>query len=41
MDYVENLFNNMKERIETCPLPDTVDRDKVNELLIKARKLCI
>ena len=39
MDYVENLFNDMKERIETCPLPETVDRDKVNKLLIKARNI--
>ena len=39
IDYVENLFNDMKERIETCPLPETVDRDKVNELLIKARTM--
>ena len=39
MDYVENLFNDMKELIETCPLPETVDRDKVNELLIKARTM--
>ena len=39
MDYVENLFNDMKERIETCPLPETVDRDKINELLIKARNI--
>lgn len=39
MDYVENLFNDMKELIETCPLPETVDREKVNELLIKARTM--
>lgn len=39
MEYVENLFNNMKEQIETCPLPETVDKEKVNELLIKARKM--
>lgn len=39
MDYVENLFNDMKGLIETCPLPETVDRDKVNELLIKARTM--
>lgn len=39
MEYVENLFNSMKEQIETCPLPETVDKDKVNELLIKARTM--
>ena len=39
IDYVENLFEDMKQKIETCPLPDTVDKVKVNELLIKARKL--
>ena len=39
MDYVENLFEDMKQKIETCSLPDTVDTKKVNELLIKARKL--
>ena len=39
IDYIENLFEDMKQKIETCPLPDTVDKAKVNELLIKARKL--
>ena len=39
MGYVENLFEDMKQKIETCSLPDTVDTKKVNELLIKARKL--
>ena len=39
IDYIENLFEDMKQTIETCPLPDTVDKAKVNELLIKARKL--
>lgn len=39
IDYIENLFEDMKQKIETCPLPDTVDKTKVNELLIKARKL--
>ena len=39
MEYVENLFNSMKEQIETCPLPETLNKDKVNELLIKARTM--
>lgn len=39
MEYVEKLFADMKEKIKSCPLPETVDRNKVNELLIQARKL--
>lgn len=40
MEYVEKLFEGMKEKISTCSLPETVDKDKVNKLLIDARKLC-
>jgi hypothetical protein len=39
MAYVENLFEEVNSKIATCPLPDTVDKEKVNELLIKARSL--
>ena len=39
MEYVEKLFNEMQKLMETCPLPDTVDKEKVNEILIKARKI--
>ena len=39
MDYVEKLFDDMQEKMKTCSLPETVDRNKVNELLIQARKL--
>ena len=39
MDYVEKLFDDMQEKIKSCSLPETVDRNKVNELLIQARKL--
>jgi hypothetical protein len=39
MTYVEELFNDVKQKIETCRLPETVDKEKVNELLIKAREL--
>lgn len=39
MEYVENLFNEMQELMKTCTLPDTVDKEKVNELLIKARTM--
>jgi hypothetical protein len=41
MDYVENLFEDMKQKIETSSLPDTVDRNKINDLLIQARQLCL
>lgn len=39
MDYVEKLFDDMQEKMKSCSLPETVDRNKVNELLIQARKL--
>lgn len=39
MTYVENLFEEVNSKIATCSLPDTVDKEKVNELLIKARQL--
>ena len=39
MTYVENLFEEVNSKIATCSLPDTVDKEKVNELLIKAREL--
>lgn len=39
MTYVENLFEEVNSKIATCSLPDTVDKEKVNELLIKARSL--
>jgi hypothetical protein len=39
MGYVENLYKTMQTLMETCTLPDTVDRDKVNALLIQARQL--
>lgn len=39
MEYVTNLFESMKELVEKCDLPETVDREKVNELLKKARSL--
>ena len=39
MSYVEELFEDVKSKIETCTLPETVDKEKVNELLIKARDL--
>ena len=39
MDYVSNIYDEMLESMETCILPDTVDKEKVNELLIQARKM--
>jgi predicted nucleotidyltransferase len=39
IEYVEKLFNEMQELMKTCPLPETVDKEKVNDLLIKARSM--
>ena len=39
MDYVSDIYDKMLESMETCTLPDTVDKEKVNELLIRARKI--
>ncbi len=39
MSYVENLMEDVNSKIESCNLPETVDKDKINELLIKARNL--
>ena len=38
--YVENVFTEMKELVEKCDLPKTADKQKVNELILKARSLC-
>ena len=39
INYTENLFEDMKQLIESCVLPETVDKYKVNELLKQARSL--
>lgn len=39
MNYVETTYNSFKSKIDTCSLPDTIDKRKVNELLICARKM--
>ena len=39
MKYVEDTYNSFKDKINDSNLPDTVDKQKVNELLIKARNL--
>lgn len=40
IEYVEKTFAHMKELAEKCTLPKTVDKQKVNELILKARSLC-
>lgn len=40
IDYVEKLYKETDEMSKTCNLPDTVDKEKINQLLIEARKLC-
>lgn len=40
INYVEKLYKETDEMSKTCNLPDTVDKKKVNKLLIEARKLC-
>ena len=37
IDYVEKTFAEMKELANKCDLPKTVDKQKVNQLLLKAR----
>lgn len=39
MDYVDKTYNDMMEAKKTCILPDTCDVEKINELLIMARKM--
>lgn len=40
IDYVERTFAHMKELAEKCDLPKTVDKQKVNKLILQARLLC-
>lgn len=40
IEYVEKVFAEMKELAEKCDLPKTADKQKVNELILKARSLC-
>lgn len=40
IEYVEKVFSEMKELAEKCDLPKTVDKQKVNELILEARSLC-
>ena len=39
IEYVEKVFTEMKELAKHCNLPDTVDKVKVNELILQARTL--
>lgn len=39
MKYVEDTYNSFKDKIKDSNLPDTIDKQKVNELLIQARNL--
>ena len=39
MTYIEKIFDEVQILMKTCTLPDTVDRDRVNALLIQARQL--
>lgn len=38
IEYVEKVFAEMKEFAEKCNLPKTADKQKVNELILKARQ---
>ena len=39
MEYVNKTYDEMMKAYDTCTLPETVDKEKVNEILIKARKV--
>lgn len=39
MEYVNKTYEDMMTAYDTCALPETVDKEKINDLLIKARKL--
>ena len=39
IEYVEKVFAEMKELAKKCDLPETVDKQKVNELILQARAL--
>jgi hypothetical protein len=36
---IEKIFTEMKSLIDSCNLPETADKEKVNELILKARSL--
>lgn len=39
IEYVEKVFAEMKELVASCDLPKTVDTQKVNDLILQARKM--
>ena len=39
MEYAENVYNEINNLIETSTLQDNSDYDKINDILITARKL--
>ena len=38
MEMAEKEFNEMEEAMKTSTLPETVDREKINDLLVNIRK---
>ena len=41
MVYINELSNDIDNSLKTCTLPETVNRERINKLLIQARKLAI
>ena len=39
MNYIEKIFDEVQVLMKTCTLPETVDKEKVNALLVQARQL--
>ena len=39
MNYIEKIFDEVQILMKTCTLPETVDKEKVNTLLVQARQL--
>lgn len=39
MTYIEKIFDEVQILMKTCTLPETVDKEKVNTLLVQARQL--
>lgn len=39
MNYIEITYNSFQDKISSCYLPDTINKEKINELLICARKM--
>ena len=40
MEYANTVYNEMMLSYNTCSLPETVDKIKINDLLIQARQMC-